>query len=139
MLMKTVKLLQIRKEFDPTSCRSETIFDRLFVFKSGRSWRKVDGLRGLNGQVRTRETGRFKAVQFRVTVHFGPDSIIFYRFNSKKECIAEEFATAEARIIDTILHGYNSDIRPSVNGSGAPVQVMILKNCKVSADGFEYQ
>jgi len=47
--------------------------------------------------------------------------------NSKKECIAEEFATAEARIIDTILHGYNSDIRPSINGTGSPVQVRISK------------
>ena len=47
--------------------------------------------------------------------------------NSIKECIAEEFATAEARIIDTILHGYNSDIRPSINGTGSPVQVKILK------------
>ena len=45
--------------------------------------------------------------------------------NSIKECIAEEFATAEARIIDTILHGYNSDIRPSINGTGSPVQVRI--------------
>ena len=84
MLMKTVKLLQIRKEFDPTSCQSETIFDPLFVSKSGRSWRKVDGPRGLNGQVRRKETGRLKAVQFSVTVHFGPDSIFFYRFNSKR-------------------------------------------------------
>ena len=50
--------------------------------------------------------------------HFCPNSI--------KECIAEEFATAEARIIDTILHGYNSDIRPSINGTGSPVQVRIL-------------
>ena len=47
--------------------------------------------------------------------------------NSTKECIAEEFATAEARIIDTILHGYNSDIRPSINGTGSPVQVRISK------------
>ena len=52
-------------------------------------------------------------------------NFVSFATTPKKECIAEEFATAEARIIDTILHGYNSDIRPSINGTGSPVQVRI--------------
>ena len=63
-------------------------------------------------------------LQFYVA-RFSLHKLCFFCHNSKKECIAEEFATAEARIIDTILHGYNSDIRPSINGTGSPVQVRI--------------
>ena len=63
-------------------------------------------------------------LQFYVS-RFSLHKLCNFCHNSKKECIAEEFATAEARIIDTILHGYNSDIRPSINGTGSPVQVRI--------------
>ena len=41
------------------------------------------------------------------------------------EFTAEKFMNAEARIIEKILANYNTDVRPSVNGSGAPIEVNI--------------
>ena len=41
------------------------------------------------------------------------------------EFTAEKFMNAEARIIEKILAIYNTDVRPSVNGSGAPIEVNI--------------
>ena len=43
------------------------------------------------------------------------------------EFITERFMNAEARIIDKILANYNTEVRPSVNGTGQPIEALSFK------------
>ena len=52
------------------------------------------------------------------------------------EFTSERFMNAEARIIDKILANYNTEVRPSVNGTGQPIEVTSFTKIKTQTFCF---
>ena len=52
------------------------------------------------------------------------------------EFTSERFMNAEARIIDKILANYNTEVRPSVNGTGQPIEVTSFTKIKTQTICF---